>query len=536
MARNEMTTLLDIQNLNGSFHGPDGRQDVLHEVSLAIRPGQTVALVGESGSGKSVTALAVLQLLDRQAFRASGQVLFAGVNLLELPEEKMRAIRGNDIAMIFQEPMTSLNPVYTIGDQLLEPLTIHQNLTKRAAWQKAVQLLAKTGIPEPEKRMASFPHQLSGGQRQRVMIAMALACRPKLLIADEPTTALDVTIQAQIIALLEELQAEMGMAMLLITHDLHMVKKTAEHVSIMHQGRIVEHGPTAAIFAAPRQAYTQKLLGSVPKGEPLSRHDAPPLLTVTNLSCHFPVKKGFFKRTVGAIRAVNDVSLTLRQGTTYAVVGESGSGKTTLGLAILRLVQAVGTVVYQGNDLLAIKPGELRPLRRELQIVFQDPFSSLSPRLTVFQIIEEGLKVHRIGGTRDKRREIVEEVLEEVGLTPEMAERYPHEFSGGQRQRIAIARAIALKPAFIVLDEPTSALDMTIQAQIIDLLRRLQEKYAITYLFISHDLRVVRALAEEVAVMKDGHIVEAGPATRIFAEPTHPYTRKLFSAAFELQA
>jgi len=438
--------------------------------------------------------------------------------------------------MIFQEPMTSLNPVYTIGDQLMEPLTIHQNLSVEEARQKAVQLLGKTGIPDPEKRMESFPHQLSGGQRQRVMIAMALACRPKLLIADEPTTALDVTIQAQILALLQNLQKEMGMAILLITHDLHMVNKVADYVYIMHEGHIVEHGPTNAIFSSPRDPYTQKLLSSVPKGDPLFRENAPPLLTITNLCCSFSIKKGFFRRTVGEIKAVDNVSLIIRKGSTFAVVGESGSGKTTLGLAILRLVHGTGTILFQGDDILRKKSGEMQTLRSRLQIVFQDPFSSLSPRFTVFQIIEEGLKVHKIGGTKEKRREIVESVLHEVGLTAEIADRYPHEFSGGQRQRIAIARAIALKPTFIVLDEPTSALDMTIQAQIIDLLRELQKKYAITYLFISHDLRVVKALAEEVAVMKDGKIVESGPSARIFADPAHPYTQKLFGAAFDLKA
>ncbi|MEW6289284.1 MAG: ABC transporter ATP-binding protein [Thermodesulfobacteriota bacterium] len=528
--------LLQIRDLNAGFHGQDGFAPVLHDVSFSINHGETVALVGESGSGKSVTALSILQLLDRQSFSCRGQIIFAGQDLITKNEVELRKIRGNDIAMIFQEPMTSLNPVYPIADQLIEPLMLHQHLTPEKAREKAVQLLDKTGIPDPESRMHSFPHQLSGGQRQRVMIAMALACRPKLLIADEPTTALDVTIQAQILALLQELQQEFDMAILLITHDLHMVRKIADTVHIMHQGRIVEHGPCLTIFASPEDPYTIKLLDSVPKGQPAYKQGGKPLLTIKDLHCHFPVRRGFFKRQVGEIKAVNGVSLTIKEGTTYGIVGESGSGKSTLGMGILRLTQSKGRICYLGADLLAKKSSEMRSLRRELQVVFQDPFSSLSPRMTIFQIIEEGLKVHHIGKNKGLRREIVERVLMEVGLTNDMLDRYPHEFSGGQRQRIAIARAIALQPKFIVLDEPTSALDMTIQAQIIDLLRSLQEKYLITYLFISHDLRVVRAMADEVAVMKDGMIVENGPAVDIFDNPAHPYTRKLFSAAFELRA
>ena len=530
------TPLLQIHNLHAGFHSQDGFSPVLHDVSFAIHHGETVALVGESGSGKSVTAFSILQLLDRHSFRCRGEILFNGQNLLSKSEPQLQKIRGNDIAMIFQEPMTSLNPVYPIGHQLIEPLMLHQNLDPEQARDKAMQLLDKTGIPDPENRMHSFPHQLSGGQRQRVMIAMALACRPKLLIADEPTTALDVTIQAQILTMLQELKSELDMSVLLITHDLHMVRKIADSVNIMHQGRIVEHGPCSTIFASPRDPYTIKLLDSVPKGEPDRKPGGKPLLTIADFHCHFSIRRGFFKRKVGEIKAVNGVSLIVREGTTYGIVGESGSGKSTLGLGILRLIEGSGRISYGETDLLARNRGEMRSLRRELQVVFQDPFSSLSPRLTIFQIIEEGLKVHRIGQDKQQRREIVERVLQEVGLTPEMLDRYPHEFSGGQRQRIAIARAIVLQPKFIVLDEPTSALDMTIQAQIIDLLRSLQEKYAITYLFISHDLRVVRALADEVAVMKDGMIVESGPAAEIFANPTHPYTRKLFSAAFELKA
>jgi microcin C transport system ATP-binding protein len=530
-----MQSLLQIKGLSAGFHSPDGYEEILHDVALTINQGETVALVGESGSGKSVTAFSILQLLDRHAFSCSGEILFNGANLLAKSETELEKIRGNDIAMIFQEPMTSLNPVYTIGDQLMEPLMLHQKLTPAQAWDKALQLLDKTGIPDPESRMPSFPHQLSGGQRQRVMIAMALACRPKLLIADEPTTALDVTIQAQILTLLRELQQELDMAILLITHDLHMVRKVAGQVHIMHQGRIVEHGTCTRIFAAPADPYTIKLLDSVPKEKPAYRDEGTPLLSIADLHCHFPIRKGFFKRQVGEIKAVNGVTLTIKEGSTYGIVGESGSGKSTLGLAILRLIDSRGRIFYQGTDLLGKNGPAMRPLRRELQVVFQDPFSSLSPRMTVQQIIAEGLKVHRIGRNAGQQREIVERVLAEVGLIPAMLDRYPHEFSGGQRQRIAIARAIALQPKFIVLDEPTSALDMTIQAQIIDLLQGLQQKYRITYLFISHDLRVVRALADEVAVMKDGMIVESGPTAKLFSHPAHPYTKKLFSAAFDLQ-
>lgn len=528
--------LLDIKNLNAGFLSQNIFTPILHDVSLSIRQGETVALVGESGSGKSVTALSILQLLDRHSFRCSGDILFDSQNLLQKNELQLQKIRGNDIAMIFQEPMTSLNPVYSIGEQLIEPLILHQNLSFEEARNKAIQLLDKTGIPTPESRMQSFPHQLSGGQRQRVMIAMALACKPRLLIADEPTTALDVTIQAQILTLLQELQQELGMSVLLITHDLHMVKKIADAVHIMHQGRIVEYGSCAAIFSAPRDPYTIKLLQSVPAGEAPIRTKGKNLLLVNTLHCHFAIRKGFFKRKIGEIKAVDGVNLSIREGTTYGIVGESGSGKSTLGLGILRLIEASGQIIYQGKDLLGKSKKDMRHLRRELQIVFQDPFSSLSPRMTIFQIVEEGLKVHHIGANRHQRREIVQHILEEVGLTNDMLDRYPHEFSGGQRQRIAIARAIVLHPKFIVLDEPTSALDMTIQAQIIDLLRSLQEKYSITYLFISHDLRVVRALADDIAVMKDGMIVENGPAQEIFNQPKHPYTRKLFNAAFELQA
>ena len=533
--------LLNIQNLSLTFHTEDGDSKVLHDISFSVKSGQTVALVGESGSGKSVTAMSILRLLEKTAtVTTTGAINFSGQNILDLPESKIRQIRGNQIAMIFQEPMTSLNPVYSIGNQLIEPLMLHQNLTNTEAQTKAIDLLDRCGIPDSRQRLASYPHQLSGGQRQRAMIAMALACKPALLIADEPTTALDVTIQAQILELLEDIQKELNMAVLLITHDLNMVKKISDHVHIMHDGIIVENGPTETIFAKPQDPYTIHLLNSVPKGKPEPKHDRKQLLTISDLKCHFPIKAGFFKRTIGKIKAVDGVSLTIREGTTYGVVGESGSGKSTLGMCILRLINCQGKILYNGvkdnnpKDLVLQSRAALRPLRKELQVVFQDPFSSLSPRLNIEQIISEGLKVHNIGKDKKDRQRMVFKTLQEVGLDEEMAGRYPHEFSGGERQRIAIARAIALKPRFIMLDEPTSALDMTIQAQIITLLKDLQKRHGITYLFVSHDLRVIRAMADEVAVMQNGKIVEAGPAADLFNNPQHPYTKSLFAAAFEL--
>jgi microcin C transport system ATP-binding protein len=532
--------LLDIQNLSLTFHTEDGDSKVLHEISFGVESGQTVALVGESGSGKSVTALSILRLLEKTAtVTATGAIHFSGRELLALPESQMRHIRGNKIAMIFQEPMTSLNPVYSIGSQLTEPLIQHQKLTKQEAQAKAVELLDMCGIPDPKQRLSSFPHQLSGGQRQRAMIAMALACKPALLIADEPTTALDVTIQAQILELLEDIQKDLNMAVLLITHDLNMVQKISDHVHIMHDGRIVENGLTKTIFAKPQDPYTIHLLNSVPKGEPEPKPERRPLLEISDLKCYFPIKAGFFKRTIGSIKAVDGVSLTIREGTTYGVVGESGSGKSTLGMCILRLTDCQGKILYAGankgpTDLVHQSRTTLRPMRKNLQVVFQDPFSSLSPRLTIEQIISEGLKVHSIGKDKKDRQRMVYKVLQEVGLDADMAGRYPHEFSGGQRQRIAIARVIALKPRFIMLDEPTSALDMTIQAQIIELLKDLQQRHGITYLFVSHDLRVIRAMADEVAVMQNGKIVEAGPAAELFNKQKHPYTKSLFAAAFDL--
>ncbi|MEN8200299.1 MAG: dipeptide ABC transporter ATP-binding protein, partial [Thermodesulfobacteriota bacterium] len=462
-----------------------------------------------------------------------GSIKFEGRDVFALNSKEMRALRGNRIAMIFQEPMTSLNPVYTIGNQLMEPLLLHRGLNKHEAQKEAVRLLDRSGIKESSSRMASFPHQLSGGQRQRVMIAMALACRPSLLIADEPTTALDVTIQAQILELIQDLQDEFSMGLLLITHDLPMVREIADQVHIMKDGRIVEHGPTETIFKTPRDPYTIHLMNSVPHGQHVPRNDKQPLIKIRDLNCHFRMKsgwKGFLRRDYKTIRAVDQVDLVIDRGTTCGLVGESGSGKSTLAMALLKLTKSSGEIKFDGQELQELSSREMRPLRKNLQVVFQDPFSSLSPRLTIEQIIGEGMKVHNIGATKSERSEIIEQSLLEVGLTTDMLPRYPHEFSGGQRQRIAIARAIVLQPEFLVLDEPTSALDMTIQKQIIDLLKELQVKYNITYLFISHDLRVVRALADQVAVMQNGLIVESGPADTLFGAPKHAYTKRLFQA------
>lgn len=524
--------LLEISSLSGGFQGEERYFPVLHDLNISIKRGRTTGLVGESGSGKSVTALAVMQLLTESGFSCTGKVFFEGENLLEYSEKKMQTIRGRRIGMVFQEPMTSLNPVYPVGRQIMETLIIHKSLTRGEAEKKSIELLERTKISDPESRLGSYPHQLSGGQRQRVMIAMALACNPGLLIADEPTTALDVTIQAQILDLLKEIQQEFNMAIMLISHDLHMVHKVAEQVYIMKDGRVVEEGETSKIFAAPGHPYTAKLLNNIPSGKAAYRDSAENLFRINNLKCYFPIKKGFFKRQIGEIKAVDNVSLKIRKGTTYGIVGESGSGKSTLGRCILRLINARGVIEYRGTNLLNLNARQIRPLRRDLQIIFQDPYSSLSPRMTVYQIIAEGLQVHGIGKNKKERQKIVEDTLLEVGMDPENSSRYPHEFSGGQRQRIAIARALALNPEFLILDEPTSALDMTIQTMIVDLLKKIQQKYGITYLFISHDLRVVRALADEVAVMKDGRIIESGRSNDLFTAPAREYTRRLMAAVF----
>ena len=538
-----MEPLLTIDNFSLTFPPGDRESEpvqALCGVDLRVEAGRTHALVGESGSGKSVTAFSVLRLLeDTTRVETSGSIRFDGQELTTLSRDRIRAIRGNRIAMIFQEPMTSLNPVYPIGTQLMEPLLLHQGVDRKEARARALKLLERTGIDDPEYRLTCYPHQLSGGQRQRVIIAMALACRPALLIADEPTTALDVTIQEQILALIRDLQAEFGMAVLLITHDLPMVRKIADTVSIMHRGRVIESGPLAEIFARPQQDYTRHLLGAVPAGVQAPRAGGPPLIELADITCTFTLKSawsGLFQRTKKVIRAVDGVSLTLREGTTLGLVGESGSGKSTLALCLLGLAPHTGTVRYHNegatHTLSGLNARQFRPLRRELQIVFQDPYSSLSPRLTIEQIISEGLEVHGLGGSREERRQLVAEALGDVELDPAMAGRFPHEFSGGQRQRIAIARAIILRPRLLILDEPTSALDVTIQKQVLDLLRRLQERYNLTYIFITHDLRTVRSLADQVAVMRHGRIVESGPAATVFADPQDDYTRRLFHAAF----
>lgn len=537
-----MEPLLTIDDLSLSFlsdHDPEGKKQVLRRVAFSISPGQTHALVGESGSGKSVTAMTILRLLEETSrVTTSGKVSFNGRDLLELSLSEMRSIRGNEIAMIFQEPMTSLNPVYTIGNQLLEPLLLHRKMEKEEAWEQGLQLMTRCGIKEPEYRMNAYPHQLSGGQRQRVMIAMALACRPKLLIADEPTTALDVTIQQQILDLLKGIQDEYRMTVLLITHDLPMVRQIADSVSIMYQGRIVEQGRLKKIFDSPGDPYTRHLLTSLPHTMNKPRSGGKDLINLQGIRCQFTLTRdnGFFSRKKkNILKAVDGVSLKIPEGTTLGVVGESGSGKSTLAMCLLRLTRCRGKILYYRGDssvdLGTLSGSAMRPLRRELQIVFQDPFSSLSPRLSVEQIIGEGLKVHRMG-TKKEQKKLVARVLEEVELEPDVAARFPHEFSGGQRQRIAIARALVLRPRLLILDEPTSALDMTIQAQIIDLLQRLQRKHNMTYIFITHDLRVIRSLADRIAVMRRGKIVEYGPCDRLFTAPRDPYTKILFQAAF----
>ncbi|WP_310599595.1 dipeptide ABC transporter ATP-binding protein [Desulfobulbus sp.] len=537
-----MVPLLDIDQFSLAFLDAEGGlSPVLDRIAFRIAEGETHALVGESGSGKSVTALSILRLLEEtNEIQTSGAILFEGHDLSLLDKPSIRAIRGNRIAMIFQEPMTALNPVYTIGDQLMEPLMLHQRLGKKEAFERALHLLERTGIDNPQNRIDSYPHQLSGGQRQRVIIAMALACQPRLLIADEPTTALDVTIQNQILDLIQDIQREYGMSVLLITHDLPMVRQIADTVSIMHGGRIVEQGPVADLFASPREAYTRRLLAAVPDGVQQTRPGGDKLIELNSITCAFALKTGWtdwLRRKRPVFKAVDDVSLSLHAGTTLGVVGESGSGKSTLALCLLGLIRYQGQVLYfpepgVSHCLSTLSGSRFRPLRKELQIVFQDPFSSLSPRMTIEQIITEGLVVHDLGGTKAERRLLVEQALHDVELDPALAGRFPHEFSGGQRQRIAIARAIILRPKLLILDEPTSALDMTIQKQVLELLQQLQNRYQLTYIFITHDLRTVRSLADHLAVMQRGRIVESGPAAALFANPQQEYTRRLFAAAF----
>ena len=538
MSPREDPPLLEVKDLSVDFGAGDRAVHAVRNVGFRIERGETFSLVGESGSGKSVTALSIMQLLPYPFARhpSGSSIRFKGRELIGAGHEVLKDIRGDQIGIIFQEPMTSLNPLHTVERQVNEILLLHKRMGKGAARARTLELLKLVGIPNPEKRLSAYPHELSGGQRQRVMIAMALANDPDLLIADEPTTALDVTIQAQILKLLKELQEKLGMALLLITHDLNIVRKMGGRVGVMTGGEIVEQGPVEAVFERPAHAYTKKLLAAEPSGAAIpAAPDAPTIIEADDIKVWFPIKAGVMRRVVDHVKAVDGVSVRVKAGHTVGVVGESGSGKTTLGLALLRLIKSEGPVVYLGRRIDKLGWRDLRPLRREMQVVFQDPYGSLSPRLSIAQIIAEGLDVHGLGGDGVDREELIIDALKEVGLDPESRHRYPHEFSGGQRQRIAIARAIVLKPRFVVLDEPTSALDMSVQAQIVDLLRALQERHGLAYLFISHDLRVVRALSEEVLVMKDGKVVEAGPADAVFEAPREAYTKALMAAAFALE-
>ncbi|HEY6755247.1 MAG TPA: ABC transporter ATP-binding protein [Pseudolabrys sp.] len=529
--------LLSIRDLSIAFG--HGSREVLavDRVSFEINKGETVALVGESGSGKSITALSVMKLLPYPAaHHPSGSIKFNGRELLNMPEHEIRDVRGNDITIIFQEPMTSLNPLHTIEKQIREILSLHQGLSGEVARTRIVELLGQVGIPDPAGRLGSFPHQLSGGQRQRVMIAMALANEPDLLIADEPTTALDVTVQAQILKLLKDTQTKFGMSVMFITHDLGIVRKLADRVCVMQRGKIVEQGAVERVFTAPEHPYTRALLAAEPKPDPAPPcPDAPVVIKTDELKVWFPVKRGVLRKVVGHIKAVDGVSIELRKGETLGVVGESGSGKTTLGLAILRLISSTGPIVFMGHAIEGLKFKQMRPFRHNMQIVFQDPYGSLSPRMSISDIIEEGLWVHHPDLSRADREQRVVDALNDVGLDPKTRHRYPHEFSGGQRQRIALARALVLEPTFIVLDEPTSALDMLIQSQMVDLLRDLQKRHDLTYMFISHDLRVVAALASRLLVLRNGKMVEEGAAADLFKAPKTDYTRALFAAAFKLE-
>jgi microcin C transport system ATP-binding protein len=533
-----MTPLLEVRDLQVRFGQGTGAVDAVRGISFTIERGETLAVVGESGSGKSVTALSILQLLPYPpASHPGGSIRFGGTELIGAEEATLRGIRGSRISMIFQEPMTSLNPLHTIERQVSETLILHGGMSRPTARSRTLELLDMVGIREAAQRLDAYPHELSGGQRQRVMIAMALANQPDVLIADEPTTAVDVTIQAQLLKLLVELRHRFGMAMLFITHDLGIVRRIADRICVMRAGEIVESGPAQHVLDSPQHEYTRHLLAAEPKGNPSPPPaDAAPVMSCSDLSVNYPVKGGILRRTIGHIRAVDGITLELREGETLGVVGESGSGKTTLGLALLRLLSSSGTIRFRGSEIANLRSRALRPLRREMQIVFQDPYGSLSPRMSVGQIVEQGLLVHRLGATAAERESLIVDALREVGLDPDARQRYPHEFSGGQRQRVAIARAIVLKPRLIVLDEPTSALDVSVQAQIVTLLRDLQARHRIAYLFISHDLRVVRAMSHQVMVIRNGAVVEFGSAETIFAAPKHDYTRALTAAAFRIEA
>ncbi|UXS33045.1 ABC transporter ATP-binding protein [Agrobacterium tumefaciens] len=538
MTETKTQPLLSVRDLSVAFHQGGATSIAVDHVSFDLMPGEVVALVGESGSGKSVTANSILKLLPYPAAsHPSGKILFDGKDMLTLPERSLRAVRGNDVTMIFQEPMTSLNPLHTIERQIGEILELHQAITGALARARTLELLLQVGIREPEKRLKAYPHELSGGQRQRVMIAMALANRPKLLIADEPTTALDVTVQAQILELLSDLKTKHGMSMLFITHDLGIVRKFADRVCVMTKGKIVETGTVEQVFNDPQHAYTRHLLAAEPKGEPPhSDASKPVVMQGDDIKVWFPIKAGLMRRVVDHVKAVDGIDITLRAGQTVGVVGESGSGKTTLGLALSRLIASEGRISFIGQSIDHYSYEMMKPLRNRLQVVFQDPYGSLSPRMSVGEIVAEGLKVHERSLSADERDTRVATALEEVGLDPATRWRYPHEFSGGQRQRIAIARAMVLKPRFVMLDEPTSALDMSVQAQVVDLLRDLQAKHELAYLFISHDLKVVKALANDLIVMRHGKVVESGPAANIFADPQQEYTRALLAAAFNIEA
>ncbi|NRG16556.1 ABC transporter ATP-binding protein [Rhizobiales bacterium] len=529
--------LLSVQDLSVAFSQEGRKTLAVDHISFDINSGETVALVGESGSGKSVSALSTVRLLPYPtASHPSGEILFKGRDMLTANDAALRKVRGNEISMIFQEPMTSLNPLHQVERQIAEVLKIHRGMSDTAARKRVLELLDQVGIPQPEKRLQSYPHQLSGGQRQRVMIAMALANEPDLLIADEPTTALDVTVQAQILQLLKDIQRDVGMAMLFITHDLGIVRKISDRVCVMTDGKIVEKGETEEIFSNPQHEYTKHLLAAEPKGSPPKTDTSKPIVVkADDLKVWFPVKRGFLRRTVDHIKAVDGVNISVREGQTLGIVGESGSGKTTLGLALLRMISSTGEISFHDRDIQQFSWKEMRPLRRDMQIVFQDPFGSLSPRMSIADIVGEGLAVHFPGISQEGRDERVAHALEEVGLDAATRFRYPHEFSGGQRQRISIARAMVLEPKFVMLDEPTSALDMSVQAQVVDLLRDLQKRHDLAYLFISHDLKVVRALANDVIVMKDGKVVESGPSEKVFDHPETDYTKALMAAAFRLE-
>lgn len=530
--------ILRVRDLQVTFGSGERRVVAVDGVSFDLKSGETLALVGESGSGKSVTALSILRLVPiPPAQYGRGEILLHSADILQMSPQELRAVRGDRIAIVFQEPMSSLNPLHTIEKQIAEILVVHKKLAPAACRERVLELLEHVGIPDAERRLNAYPHELSGGQRQRVMIAMALANEPEIMIADEPTTALDVTVQAQILALLKKLQRETGMALLLITHDLGVVRKVADRVCVMTEGKIVETGKAADVFDSPRHEYTKRLLDAEPKGEPAEPEGGgQEIIGADDLKIWFPIKKGIFRRTVDHVKAVDGVTVSVREGRTVGIVGESGSGKSTLAKGLIRMQASRGTIRFEGQQIQDLGWRDLRPLRREIQIVYQDPFSALSPRMSVGQIIEEGLIIHKLVRDPKERRRMIGEILEEVGLEPEFQDRFPHEFSGGQRQRIAIARAMILKPRFVVLDEPTSALDMSVQAQIVGLLRSLQEHHNLAYLFISHDLKVVRAMADDIIVMHRGRVVEQGPSAELFANPKEPYTQALMAAAFELEA